>query len=134
MTYTVYQDTNVVKVIVADVVTLQHCIHSVDGFLAGGRLRPGMQLLIDATNLTPAFSFADLRDLAWHGKRLVQSGLDSIAIIATSDLVFGLARVVSAYADSQGFRVFAFRTQEKASKWLESSRLVAYPAVQAAEL
>jgi hypothetical protein len=133
MTYTVFQDTNVVKVIVTDVVTLQHCIHSVDDFLAGRKLPPGMQLLIDATNLTPAFSFDDLRDLAWHSKRLVEHGLDNIAIIATSDLVFGLARTFSAYADSQGFKVFAFRTQEKAAKWLEGCKLVAYPSVQTAD-
>ena len=128
MTYTVSQNTNVVKVIVTDVVTLQHCIHSVDGFLAGGRLRPGTQLLIDATNLKPSFSFADLRNLASYGKRLVQGGLHSVGIIAASDLVFGLARTFSAYADFEGFKVFTFRTEENASKWLESCKLVPYPA------
>jgi hypothetical protein len=128
MTYTVSQDTNVVTVVVADVVTLQHCIHSVDGFLAGGRLRPGMQLLIDATDLTPSFSFADLRALAAYGRRLVQSGLHSVAIIAAGDLAFGLARTLAAYAEFQGCKVFTFRTQEKAAKWLESCKLVPYPA------
>jgi hypothetical protein len=130
MTYTVShsEDTNVLKVVVTDVVTLQHCIHSVDGFLAGGPLRPGTQLLIDATNLTPSFSFADLRALAAYGKRLVQSGLHSVAIIAAGDLVFGLARTLSAYAEFQGCKVFTFRTQEKAAKWLESCKLVPYPA------
>ena len=128
MTYTVSQDTNVVKVIVTDLVTLQHCIHFVDDCLSGGRLRPGTQLLIDATNLKPAFSFTDLRNLAAYGKRLVQCGLHSVGIIAASDLVFGLARTFSTYADFEGLKVFTFRTEENASKWLESCKLVPYPA------
>jgi hypothetical protein len=130
MTYTVSHsgDPNLVRVVVTDVVTLQHCIHSVDGFLAGGRLRPGTQLLIDATHLKPAFSFADLRDLALYARRLVKSGLHSVAIIAAGDLVFGLARAFSAYAESQGAKVFTFRTEENAAKWLESCKLVPYPA------
>ena len=130
MTYTIARDTNVVSVIVTDIVTLQDCIRSVDGLLAEAVLRPGMQLLVDATNLKPELSFDDLRNLVGHVERLVRRGLDSIAIIATSDLVFGLARTFSAYGDIHGFNVAAFRTQERALTWLEASRAASHAQIR----
>jgi|SRR5579859_4828353 len=122
MTYTISRDTNIVSVIVTDMVTLQDCVCSVDGLLAEGVLEPGMQLLIDATSIKPELSFSDLHNLVWHVQRLVRGGLSSIAIIATSDFVYGLARTFCTHADLQGFNVGAFRTSQKALMWLESCR------------
>ncbi len=134
MTYTISRDTNVVSVIAAGVVTLQDCVRSVDGLLGEGMVRPGMQLLVDATSLKPKLSCDDLRDLAAHVRRLAPRGLDSIAIIAASDFVFGLARAFSTYAGIQGVNVATFRTQKTASVWLQSCKLVAYSPAQSSSI
>ncbi|HTC95241.1 MAG TPA: hypothetical protein VK699_17480 [Terriglobales bacterium] len=130
MKYTIFKDTNVATVVVADAVTLQDCIRSVDGFLAGASLEAGMQLLIDLTSVKPELSFGELRELVWHVKKLIQSGVSDIAITAAGDFVYGLARVFSAYADIDGFNVSVFRTQEKARTWLEGCRPATYPSIQ----
>jgi len=130
MKYTIFRDTNVATVIVADAVTLQDCVRSVDSFLTGASLQPGMQLLIDLTSIKPELSFGELRELVWHVKKLVQSGVRNIAVTAAGDFVYGLARVFSAYADIDGFNVAVFRTQEKARTWLEGCRPVTYSSIQ----
>lgn len=119
MIYTVSQNKNVVTVVVSGPVTLEECVRSVDGLLGEGTLRPGMRLLLDATGLKPRLSNDDLRDLASRVKKLASGGLDSVAIIAPSDFVFGLSRAFSTYAGVQGCNIAAFRTQKTAWGWLQ---------------
>jgi len=126
MTYTITHCPNILNVTVTDVVTLQDCIRSVDGLLAEGTLRPGMQILINATSLTPKLSSNDIRDLVRHTERLVQKGVSGVAIIAAGDFVYGLARMFSIYGYLHGVNIAAFRTQENAANWLESCKLVAF--------
>ena len=131
MTYTVSQNKNVVTVVVSGPVTLEECVRSVDGLLGEATLRPGMQLVLDAGGLKPRLSSDDLRDLASRVKTLGSSGLDSVAIIAPSDFVYGLARAFSTYAGIQGFNIAAFRTHQTARGWLQTCRPSPYPPAQA---
>lgn len=124
MGYTISRFPNLLRITVSDVVTLHDCIRSVDGLLAEGTLRPGMQILIDATDLDPRLSSNDIRDLVRHADTLAKHGLSNIAIIAAGDFVYGLARMFSIYAYLHGLEIAAFRTQENASTWLESCKLV----------
>jgi len=119
MTYTLSQDKNIVTIVVSGPVTLEDCVRSVDGLLGEDKLRPGTQLIVDATGLKPRLSNDDLRDLASHVKTLASGRLSSVAIIAPSDFVFGLSRVFSTYASVQGCNIAAFRTQKTAWGWLQ---------------
>lgn len=132
MQYTISKDTNVVTVIVSDVVTLQDCIRSVDRLLTEEALQPRMQVLVDATSVNPELSFADLRELVRQLKKLVQCENRGIALTAASDFVYGLALVFSAFADIDGLKIAVFRTQKKARKWLESCSAVRYSSIQKA--
>lgn len=58
--------------------------------------------------------------IASFGKRFN----NRLALVAPSDLVYGLMRMSSAPADSFGIRVEIFRTYEEAREWL----LTAYPS------
>lgn len=123
MTYTISQNkNNIVTVVISGPVTLQDFVRSVDGLLGEDKLRPGMQLLVDATALKPRLSTDDLRDLASRVKTLALGGLDSIAIIAPSDFVFGLSRAFSTYAGLEGCNIAAFRTQKTAWGWLQGCK------------
>jgi hypothetical protein len=118
MKYTIARDTNIVTVVVSDVVTLQDCIRCLDCLLTEAPLEPRIQVLLDATSAQPELSFDDLRELVRHVRRLVQFDVRSIALTATNDFVHGLALIFSAYADIDGLNLAVFRNQRKARKWL----------------
>ncbi len=42
-----------------------------------------------------------------------------IAIIAPSDLAFGMCRVYEAYADETGFDIMVLRSREEAASWIQ---------------
>jgi len=120
MKYTIARDTNIVTVMVSDVVTLEDCIRCVDCILTEAPLQPRIQALLDATGAQPELSFDDLRELVRHLRRLVKFEVHSIALTATNDFVHGLALIFSAYANIDGLNLAVFRNQRKARKWLES--------------
>ena len=130
MKYTIARDTNVVTVVVSDVVTLQDCIRCVDCLLTEAPHEPRIQVLLDATGAKPELSFDDLRELVRHLRRLVKFEVRSIALTATNDFVHGLALIFSAYADIDGLNLAVFRNQRKARKWLESCTTVRCSPIQ----
>ena len=131
MKYTISRDRNTIHVVAGGVVTLDDCVHAASALVAEGLLQPGVKLLIDITSLTPELSFADLRNLVRQVQLLVSGGLHGIAIVAAGDLVYGLARTFSTYADLEELSVVAaFRGRHEAETWLESRKAPALPPVR----
>jgi hypothetical protein len=131
MTYTLSRDRNTIQVVAGDVVTLEDCVRAAGALMAEGLVSPGAKLLIDVSGLTPQLSFSDLRALVRQVERMVSGGLHGIAIVSTSDWVYGLARTFSTYAELQGLSVVAaFRGRQEAETWLESQGPPVLPPVR----
>src|SRR5258706_12217237 len=104
MTYAVSPSTKIITVILNDVVTLEDCVQPFTSLLAQSIFQPGMQMLVDATGIRPRLSSADLRALVSDARKLLDAGISSIAVVASSDFVYGLARAFSIYADIEGLK------------------------------
>jgi SpoIIAA-like len=75
-------------------------------------------ILIDATQAMPEVAFPELKRMAGRFAGLTRSGLGRVAVVASQDLTYGLARAYSAYAEQDGLEAGAFRTEREARDWL----------------
>jgi hypothetical protein len=92
------------------------------------RFRPGTSILVDHSELDARpLSTNDLAAIGDHNVRLARRfGGAPIAIVAPSDLTFGLSRQAGGLSGCVGLRICTFRSHEAALAWLRS--LVGEPA------
>jgi hypothetical protein len=75
--------------------------------------------LIDARNATTNITAQEVRHLAHRAAGMLSRvRLGPTAIVTNNDLVFGMARMYSVFAESAGAVVEVFRDMEAASRWL----------------
>ena len=77
--------------------------------------------IIDFTNCTSfELSSNDMQQIAKIDKEASETNPNIIiAIIATTDVAFGMSRVYEAYADETGFDIMVFRNSEDAEAWIQ---------------
>ena len=84
-------------------------------------LRPGLKIFTDITD-------ADLKDTHFDSVSLLENKLEKFldlylpvrkAIVAESNLEFGIARMYEMLAEKNGFDVNIFRDKSEAMKWLD---------------
>ena len=85
-------------------------------------LNPQYSVLADYSEASIELSYDDVKRMTSR-RRKVSQGSDSvkIAVVAKSDVVFGVARMYEAMINDERFKVNAFRDREKAVQWLEIS-------------
>jgi hypothetical protein len=80
----------------------------------------GYDELFDATGATTDLTADQVRALALRAQALRQKGpLGAVAVVATNDLAFGLARMYGLLCETVGAPAGAFRTAAKAEEWLD---------------
>jgi hypothetical protein len=95
---------------------LLELLRSVDALAAG---EPTMRVLVDESALTPGGLDVDsLRRIAAEWQVLRHVGRVRIAVVAPSDVVFGLNRQTIALADAGAVKQ-VFRTRGEAEAWLD---------------
>jgi hypothetical protein len=82
------------------------------------RFGPGVLILADARTVTGAPPADEMRGIARGLVPLVDSGLSAMAIVTDSQLIYGMARMFSTFADSSGAKVSVFRAMDEARAWL----------------
>jgi hypothetical protein len=84
------------------------------------RFRPGTSILVDHSELDARpLSTNDLAAIGDHNVRLARRfGGAPIAIVAPSDLTFGLSRQAGGLSGCVGLRICTFRSHEAALAWL----------------
>ena len=77
--------------------------------------------IIDFTSCSSFdLSSSDMLEIAKIDKKASEFNPNiKIAIIAPSDLVFGMCRVYEAYADETGFDIMVLRTRQEAENWIQ---------------
>ncbi len=89
--------------------------------LPGMGLQAGYKVLADYTGSRPQLNFSDIELMAQRRKRmLMAAGVVTIALVADTPLVFGLARIYQTTMDDPRFRIQVFRTRSEAESWLAS--------------
>lgn len=85
------------------------------------RTRPGIPTLIDVRRSEATRSTDELVAMVdFLGSKRDRSVPLRCAVVATSDLRFGLSRMVSVYVEKYGVELRAFREVESAETWLRS--------------
>ena len=100
-------------------------LDDVRGYLAAVMTDPsrrnGMPSLVDCRQVTTLLSPADLRTIAADIGTLTTSPVSGrCAVLAGSDVVFGLLRMYEAYSDGAPIEVRAFRDPDAATAWLQA--------------
>jgi hypothetical protein len=81
---------------------------------------PGMPELVDCRGLSTLFSADDLRALAARMERPASPRPWRCAVLVSSDVVYGLARMYDAFVDAAPIEVRPFRDPAEATAWLTS--------------
>jgi hypothetical protein len=82
----------------------------------------GMAALLDFRSVSTLLSSASLRSVAAELRKLTSAQRQPrCAILADSDVVFGLLRMFETYCDGVGVEVRAFRDRGDAIEWLSTS-------------
>jgi hypothetical protein len=83
--------------------------------------RPGMTGLIDCRRVKSLFSIFDLRKTAADIKKRPEMQVPArAAVLATSNLIYGLLRMYEAFNDGNPSQIRVFRKSEEALAWLSS--------------
>jgi hypothetical protein len=106
------------------VVTYADFVAHLDAGVRGGT--SGYDELFDATSATTDLTADQVRALALRAGALRQKGpLGAMAVVATNELAFGLARMYALLCETVGAPAGAFRTVTQAEEWLDRRRAAA---------
>lgn len=82
--------------------------------------RPKLKAIVDGREATTTMTGNDIQKLASYAQKIDPLwGESKWAILASSDLVFGLSRMYSALTSDYEVKTHVFRTIADASDWLE---------------
>lgn len=89
--------------------------------LADPAYRAGMPSLVDCRKVTALLSPAELRAIAAEIASITTAPVAGrCAVLAASDVVFGLVRTYEAYSEGAPIEVRAFRDYDEAMAWLRT--------------
>jgi hypothetical protein len=89
--------------------------------LADPAYHAGMPSLVDCRQVTALLSPADLRTIAAEIANITTAPVAGrCAVLAASDVVFGLVRMYEAYSEGAPVEVRAFRDYDEAMAWLRT--------------
>jgi hypothetical protein len=90
-----------------------------DGLMEDPRFRPGMPGLIDCRKVKSLFSISDLRKTAADAKLRPQMQVPGrAAVLASSNLIYGLLRMYEVFNEGNPAEIRVFRAPEEAVRWL----------------
>jgi hypothetical protein len=91
-----------------------------DQVIADPGFRPGMPGLIDCRRVKSLFSIMDLRKTAADAKRRPELQVPGrAAVLASSNLVYGLLRMYEVFNEGNPAEIRVFRRPEEAMAWLK---------------
>jgi hypothetical protein len=91
-----------------------------DALLEDPRFRPGMPGLIDCRAVKSLFSIMDLRRTAADARRRPELQVPGrAAVLASSNLVYGLLRMYEVFNEGNPAEIRVFRKPEEAMAWLQ---------------
>jgi hypothetical protein len=91
-----------------------------DNVVADPAFRPGMPGLIDCRQVKSLFSILDLRRTAADAKRRPQLQVPGrAAVLASSNLIYGLLRMYEVFNEGNPAEIRVFRKPEEAMAWLK---------------
>lgn len=81
--------------------------------------RPGMPSIVDCRGVKSLFSISDLRKTAADTRSHPEMSVPGrVAVIASSNLVYGLLRMYEVFSEGQPVRIRVFRQPEEATAWV----------------
>ena len=80
----------------------------------------GVRMLVDGREVEKAPSTPELRKIAADFGPLVERGLGPVAIVTDSQVIYGVARMFSVFAEMVNANVAPFRCIDEARRWLSS--------------
>ncbi|MBC8198621.1 MAG: STAS/SEC14 domain-containing protein [Desulfobacteraceae bacterium] len=87
-------------------------------------LKPGYSVLADYTEGSTDLKYNDIARMVEKRRSIsLKSGMLKIAVVAKSDVVFGMARMYQAIIGEEHFEVNVFRDRGEALRWLGISDL-----------
>jgi hypothetical protein len=91
-----------------------------DKLFADPQFRPGMPGLIDCRGVKSLFSIHDLRETAADAKKRPELQVPGrAAVLASSNLVYGLLRMYEVFNEENPAQIRVFRKPEEAMVWLK---------------
>jgi hypothetical protein len=94
-----------------------------DALMADPRFRPRMPGLIDARAVKSLFSIGDLRQTAADARNRPQLRVPGrAAVLASSNLIYGLLRMYEVFNEGSPSVIRVFRKPEEAMAWLLGER------------
>lgn len=88
--------------------------------LADPHLSRGARMLVDGRAVSAAPTASELRTIATEMLPMLQRGLGPVAIVTSSPMVYGVARMFSVFAELVSANVAPFPCMDDAEKWLAS--------------
>jgi hypothetical protein len=94
-----------------------------DTLLADPGFTPGMPGLIDCRKVKSLFSIKDLRRTAADTSNRPEMRVPGrAAVLASSNLIYGLLRMYEVFSEGQATKIRVFRQPEEAMAWLLSEQ------------
>jgi len=90
-----------------------------DTLFADPQFRPGMPSVIDCRPVQSLFSIGDLRRMADESKKRPELQVPGrAAVLASSNLVYGLLRMYEVFTEGDPVQIRVFRKADEAMLWL----------------
>lgn len=86
---------------------------------ADARYRHGFDFIYDRTGVTDVPSATDVRTwIARHARMMRETGNGRLAIVVRQPVVYGMMRMASAFAETEGVLLAVFWSEREALTWL----------------
>lgn len=119
ITYRIDPEAKIVFVVVEGNVTLREMVSTVTDVAHNPGFRRGFQILSDHRKITASATTEEVKAFVLHTKQYENIlAHTEWAIVVSSDLSFGMMRMLSALAETIPMRVEVFRDYNEAMGWL----------------
>jgi hypothetical protein len=120
--YHIDRERSLIRLEYSSSLDLAEIAESVQALLSDPELQPGMNMISDHSNRESAPTREMVKAVPSLAAELAKRiGKFRCAVVAPSDVAFGMTRMTEAYSNGSDVEVMAFRTVEEAEAWLGES-------------
>jgi len=116
-----FQEPDTFLVLASGAVTFEEAQETQAQILADPRISNGSCMLVDCRELKAAPSSSELRQLAGNLVPMLDRGMGAIAIVTSSPMVYGVARMFATFAELVNAHVMPFKCMDDAKDWLNAA-------------
>ena len=122
-TFSILKDEKRVYVVGEGISHISECLEAMTDLSEDENFKPAFDVIVDLRSFKYSPSFRDAESIASKLSAMKENYRGKVAVVVSTNFLFGMVRMASILADLAGFSFYAFHDYNKAVKWIETGEL-----------